>query len=299
MSTTDPATVIPATAGAAVGVIGLGKMGLPMARHLLEAGYRVVGFDPDDGRAATADGDGIVTVATPAAVAEQCDAVLIVVGFDHQVREVCFGTSGLAQADGTDRCVLISSTIEPETSREVATELGKRGWAVADATLCRAEHAAVDGTLLVLFGGPTEVLERWRGALSCFASDIAHVGEVGTGQIAKMINNVLLWITVIGNQEALRLAKRLGMDQQRLIDGLLLSSGANWAMSTWAKARPMPWAEDDLAICLDLAATDRFSMPLTAAVREIMKDVKRIKHSRVPGGPEASMQEFVEVVDDF
>lgn len=279
-----------------VGVVGLGKMGLPMARHMLAGGFSVVGFDPDAERVAAAEEAGIESVASPEEVAGKTDGTLVVVGFDDQASEVCLGQHGIRAGAAEGHTVLICSTIRPETSVAIAEELTPAGITVADATLCRAEHAAVDATLLVLFGGPEPLLDAWTDVLRCFASDIARVGEVGTGQIAKMINNVLLWISVVGNTEALRLARELGMEQGPLIDALLLSSGANWSMKTWQKSRPMPWAEDDLGICLDIAATEGFPMPLTASARETMKDIKRRKATRVEGGAKASMFDYVETI---
>ena len=279
-----------------VGVVGLGKMGLPMARHLVAGGFTVVGYDPEEARRTEAANAGVTIAASPKQVAAETDGTLVVVGFDDQAAEVCGGGDGIRAGAARGHTVLICSTIRPTTSVAIAEELADAGIRVADATLCRAEHAAVDATLLVMFGGDEDVLEAWRGALGCFASDIARVGDVGAGQIAKMINNVLLWISVVGNQEALRLARELGMEQGPLVDALLLSSGANWAMETWQKARPMPWAEDDLGICLDIATEHGFPMPLTASVREAMKDVKRRKAARVEGGAKASMYAYVEQI---
>lgn len=277
-----------------VGVVGLGKMGLPMAAHLLAAGYEVTGFDPDGGRRAAAEERGVQPVATAVEVAGRADGTLIVVGFDHQARELLVDSDDFLAACRPGSSILLTSTLAPATSLAVAERAASFGIHVADATMCRAEHAAVDGTLLMLFGGSEELLDTWRRPLETFASDIAHVGGIGSGQIAKMVNNVLLWITVVGNQEVLQLAESLGVQQRPLIDALLLSSGANWALETWHKARPMPWAEDDLNLALHEAASAALPMPVTALIGEEMKRIKATKHAQVAGGPSASMEAYVE-----
>lgn len=283
-------TVVPTR----IGVIGLGKMGLPMAGHLMAAGYEVVGYEPDPGRREAAAAAGVSAAGSPAEVAAATEGSLVVVGFDDEVNAVCLGDNGVLAGAVAGHLVMVCSTVRPDTVTAIDRELRAKGIATADATLCRAEHAAVDGTLLVLLGGDVAELQPWDAPLRTFATDIVHLGPVGSGQVGKMINNVLLWISVIGNQETLRLARRLGMDQERLREALLLSSGSNWALETWMKARPMPWAEKDLGICLDVAAEEGYSMPLTAAARELMKGVKQRKAQDVPGGATASMFDFVE-----
>jgi 3-hydroxyisobutyrate dehydrogenase-like beta-hydroxyacid dehydrogenase len=280
-----------------IGIIGLGKMGLPMARHLIAKGFAVVGSDPSDASRSEASAAGVHVVETPADVRRQSDGVLVIVGFDAQATAVCLGPDGISSADSGATDVLMCSTIHPDTSVMIRAALAEAGVGYADATMCRAEHAAVDGTLLMLFGGDQQLLERWNAPLSAFATDIVRVGDVGSGQVAKMINNVLLWITVLANQEALRFASSLGVEQEGLVEALLLSSGANWALETWKKSRPMPWAEDDLSICLSIAGDAQFPLPLTASVRELMKTVKADKARLVPGGASASMFDFVGVMD--
>lgn len=276
-----------------IGVIGLGKMGMPMATHLHRVGFEVVGFDPSEARIADAAAAGIATAASPEAVAAEVDGLLVVVGFDQQARELFVDSSEVLSACREGASILLASTLDPQTSLDIGEKANHYGVHVADATMCRAEHAAVDGTLLILFGGDPRILTAWETALESFASDISNVGELSAGQIAKMINNVLLWICVIGNQEVLRLAEQLGVPQRPLIDALLLSSGANWALETWHKARPMPWAEDDLQLALTAAGSVDFPAPLSALVREEMKRVKADKNHKVEGGEKSSMEAFV------
>ncbi len=145
---------------------------------------------------------------------------------------------------------------------------------VIDAPLCRGEPAAEAGKLLVLVGGDEAVVERCRPVLSAFCSDVFHVGGLGSGQIGKMINNLLLWACVSANWEGLKLAGALGVDPEKLRQALLLSSGNNWALETWLLPRPMPWAEKDMAIVMEQADKARLSLPLCGVTREVIKGIK-------------------------
>lgn len=277
-----------------VGIIGLGKMGLPMARHLVEAGYEVHGYDVRRESVEAARDVGIKPADAPADVARRASATFVVVGFDSEVESVCLGSGGLLEGASPGDAVFLCSTIAPDTSIRVGEALGEQRVSVADATLCRAEHAAVDGTLLVLGGGEVDVFAKWDGALRTFSTDICLLGDLGAGQIGKMLNNLLLWINVSANQEALRLGKRLGIAQEALIPALMLGSGANWALGTWDKARPMPWAEKDLAICMEYADRVALPAPLSGVTREVMKQLKRDKARTGGDGTRASMQAIVD-----
>lgn len=277
-----------------VGVLGLGKMGLPMARHLLKGGYAVHGYDVSPERTAAAADAGITVEPTPADLARHVAATFVVVGFDDEVLGACLGDGGLHEGASEGDVVFLCSTIAPDTSLQVGEALGTQGVRVADATLCRAEHAAVDGTLLVMGGGEPEVFAEWDEALRTFATDVSLLGGLGAGQVGKMINNLLLWVNVAANQEALRLGKRLGVSQEALVPALMLSSGANWALGTWHKARPMPWAEKDLAICLEYADRVGLSVPVSGTTREAMKRLKQVKAVTTDDGVKASMQVVVD-----
>lgn len=276
-----------------VALLGLGKMGLPIAGHLISAGYEVAGYDPSSERSEAARELGVRTADTPRDAVIGAEAVLVLVGFDHQVRELFDEDDDMLSCMAPGGALFLMSTIHPETSMRISNRAQRLGRVVADATMCRAEHAAVDGTLLLLFGGPADCLERWRPMLLTFGPDIVHVGDVGTGQIAKTINNVMLWSCVVANQELLTLSERLGVPQRPLIDALLLSSGANWALETWHKARPMPWAEDDMNIAQELAESVGMSIPLSQLVHAEMTRIKGTKNSTEELGAGSSMEAYV------
>ena len=282
-----------ATSKPRVGLVGLGRMGLPIARRLIEAGHEVAGFDADPEAMARATATGVEGVKSAGNVALTTEATFVVVGFDDELRSICLEPSGLLSQAPPGHVIFVCSTVKPETVIELGELFDQRGIWLMDSTLCRSEHAAHDGTLLVLCGGDDEVYQAWEPTIRSFASDVVLLGPLGAGQIGKMLNNLLLWINVVGNFEALRLGQLLGLDQASLIPALQLGSGANWALETWDKARPMPWAEDDLDICLDLAERTGMAMPLAAVIRSRIEAIK-VDKATSTGGAASSMQAFLE-----
>jgi 3-hydroxyisobutyrate dehydrogenase-like beta-hydroxyacid dehydrogenase len=271
-------------------------MGLPIAKRLIEAGAEVVGYDVLPEAQEAAQGAGVYIAETVGQVAARTEATFVIVGFDEELRSVCFDPDGIIGGAEAGHVVFVCSTVQPDTVVEIAGALGERGVRLMDATLCRAEHAAHDGTLLVLCGGDQELFDEWESVIRCFASDIVLLGRPGAGQIGKMLNNFLLWINVAGDYEALLMGERLGLRQETLIPALQLGSGANWALGTWHKSRPMPWAEDDLDIFISLARKEGVGVPLATLVRERIEDLKRDKAEALPDGVGSSMQVFVDAV---
>jgi 3-hydroxyisobutyrate dehydrogenase-like beta-hydroxyacid dehydrogenase len=277
-----------------VAVIGLGKMGLPMARNLHTAGYRVVGFDVSAAQLAKAAELGIETATTPADAARRSATALVVVGFDDQVTEVVAAAdTGLLAGAGAGYVVAMCSTVESTTSITLG-ELSERAGAVlVDATLCLGEPAAEDASMLIMCGGDSAALDRIDPVLGTVGKDVYRLGGVGAGQIGKMLNNYLLWNSVVANYEALRLGGRLGLDLEALRQALMLSSGNNWALETWLRSRPMPWAEKDMRIVMQHADDAALPLPNAGLVREEIKAIKVVKNAWTEGGgSKSSMNEF-------
>jgi 3-hydroxyisobutyrate dehydrogenase len=149
--------------------------------------------------------------------------------------------------------------------------------------LTRSDRAAESGTMLVLGGGDTEVFEQCRPLLETFASDIFNLGPFGSGQVAKMVNNTILWACMAANNEGLRLGEKLGVDQENLREALVLSSAANFALTERADTRPIPWAEKDMTIAQHEADKLRFSIPLCGHVKELIKAFKVERGYLTPG----------------
>jgi 3-hydroxyisobutyrate dehydrogenase-like beta-hydroxyacid dehydrogenase len=257
-----------------IGILGLGKMGAPMARHLRAKGYNVFGYDPvDEARRAAASLD-VSLLDSPREVARASDMVIVVVGFDHEVETVVYGANGIVEGARPGLIVAIGSTVAPSYARKLAARLRSHKIVLLDIPLARGEAAAVAGKLLVYGAGDEAAFEACRRAFSAFASDIFHLGPAGAGQVGKMVNNLLLWACTSANDEGLRLAEALGVDAGRMRAALHAGSGQNWAMDNRAELSGMPWAEKDMSIVLHEADLARLALPLCGTIKETIKDLK-------------------------
>jgi len=266
-----------------VGVIGLGAMGRPMSRHMIKAGFTVLGYDPDQNARTRAGEVGVKLLASPKEVARQSDFVIIIVGFDKQVETVIFGDDGILAGTHQGLIVGLGSTCSPSYARELADRLQGRGISLVDMPLTRSAEAAESGTMLVMGGGDPEIFEMCRPVLKTFATDIFNLGPFGSGQVGKMVNNMILWACMAANDEALQFGEKLGVDQESMRAALVLSSAANFSLIERADTRPTPWAEKDMVIAQQEADKLRFSIPMGALVKEMIKSFKVKRGYPTPG----------------
>ena len=264
-----------------VGIIGVGRMGLAMAKHLVKHGYTLTVCDIDAGNAEKARALGENVAATPAEVGKAASFVILGVGYDDEVNAVTLGENGALQPLAAGGIVAVSSTVSPDTVKALDEQARKKRIDVLDAPICRGRWFADEGKLLALFGGKPDVIARGRAVYSTFCSDIADLGEVGHGQVGKAMNNLLLWINSIGLIEAGRIAETTGIDLPRLRDALQMSSGKSQALEDWDQTSFM-WALKDMQIVSKMADKAGLSLPVTGAVKELVKEAKRIKATNPP-----------------
>jgi 3-hydroxyisobutyrate dehydrogenase len=255
-----------------VGVIGAGRMGAPIIGHLARKGFTVVAFDIDDGRRETVLALGARWAVRAAEMCRTCDIILVCVGYDHELREL-FGNDGALRQLREGTIVAVLATVQPRTVQEVAAQARSGGVHVVDATVCRGGKAADEGTLLSFVGGDADVVERLRPVLACFATDIVHTGGVGTAQVAKAANNLVMWACLIANHEALALAQRFGVDAGLLREALTKSSADNNVLRHWG-TNTMAWADDDMAIVQQMAHDAGISLPQAGLNRELCRTLK-------------------------
>jgi 3-hydroxyisobutyrate dehydrogenase-like beta-hydroxyacid dehydrogenase len=269
-----------------VGLIGLGKMGQPMGRLLVQRGFAVAGFDIDEAAMETAAEAGVQTALSPQAVAAASDLVIVVVGFDSEVEGAIFGERGVL-AGARDGCIVaVASTVAPQTMRRIAGRLPARPKVtLLDIPLCRGEGPAQTGELLIMGGGDRATFDACRPAFSAFANSIHYLGPVGAGQVGKMVNNLILWACISANEEGFKLAASLGIERETLRVALLDSSAGNWSLATRPEEKPMPWAEKDMTIVLKEADAARLSLPLCGVVKEVVKAVKIERDWPTPQAP--------------
>jgi 3-hydroxyisobutyrate dehydrogenase len=255
-----------------VGMIGAGRMGQPMIGHLAKKGFDVAVFDIDAGKRAPVERLGGKWQPDAAVLARSCEVILVCVGFDRELRELLSVTGPLRDAaPGTIIAVL--ATVHPKTMVELAESAAKRGVRVVDAPVCRGGKAADEGTLLSFVGGDPDDFSRLAPVISAYATDLVHTGAVGTAQVAKAANNLVMWSCLIADHEALALAQRYGMDVELLREALKLSSADNYVLRNW-KANTMAWAEDDMEIVQQMAADRGIALPQAGLNRELCRLLK-------------------------
>lgn len=250
-----------------VGVIGAGRMGLPIIGHLARKGFRTLACDLDSSKKKSAEERGATWAAGAAALAREADFILLCVGFDREVRAIVEGDLRAAKAGAV--CAILS-TIHPRTVQELAKS---SSFAVIDSTVCRGGEAADRGTLLSFVGGPEETVKRITPVLQAYSSDVVHSGPVGSAQVAKAVNNLILWACLVADHEGLALAQRYGVDVEALRKALCMSSAANSALEKWG-TQTMAWAEDDMAIVAEMAADCGVALPQAGVTREICRSLK-------------------------
>ncbi len=222
---------------AKIGFIGLGKMGLPMVENLLAAGHEVKAFDLFPQNVAAAEKAGAAAADSIADAAKGVDAVISMVPEGKHVRAVYEGDEGVFANADPETLLIDSSTIDVATSRVVSRQAVEAGFDMVDAPVSGGVGGAVAATLTFMVGGSEKAFERASPFLEIMGGKIIHTGGPGNGQAAKICNNMLLAISMIGTSEAFALGRRLGLDDQTLFDVSSVSSGANWSLTTYC---PVP-----------------------------------------------------------
>jgi 3-hydroxyisobutyrate dehydrogenase len=255
-----------------VGMIGAGRMGQPMIGHLAKKGFEVAAYDIDPAKRAAVEAKGGRWETDLARLATGCEVILVCVGYDRELRQLLAADGGLKDLP-SGRIVAILSTVHPGTVVELAQMAAPRGVHVVDSTVCRGGKAADEGTLLSFVGGEAAVVERLKPVLSAYSTDIVHTGAVGTAQVAKAANNMVMWSCLIANHEALALAQRFGMDPEQLREALKMSSADNYVLRNW-RVNTMAWAEDDMEIVQAMAAERGIALPQAGLNRELCRSLK-------------------------
>jgi putative dehydrogenase len=213
----------------AVGVIGVGNMGLAMALRLLDLGHEVHVRDVDPRREALALGAGARAAATPAALAARCDALVVAVVDAAQTESVLFGSDGAAASLRPGACVLLCPTIAPASTEAIAARLATLAIDAIDAPMSGGPERARSGTMSLMVACADAVYERQRDLLGALADPVFRLGaRPGDGARAKLVNNLLAAINLVGAAEALALAERIGLDPARVLDVIERSSGQSW-----------------------------------------------------------------------
>ena len=222
---------------ARIGFIGLGNMGLPMAQNLIKAGHQVEGVDVNPASVEKLKAAGGTPVDHAGVAAARADVVVTMLPAGQHVREVYLGPGGIVETANPGTLLIDCSTIDVETARAVAAEAEKKGLLMLDAPVSGGVGGATAGTLTFMVGGSAQAFARAEPILQKMGKTVVHAGGAGTGQAAKICNNMILGISMIAVSEAFVLAEQLGLDHQKLFDIASTSSGQCWSMTSYC---PVP-----------------------------------------------------------
>ncbi|HEY0383674.1 MAG TPA: 2-hydroxy-3-oxopropionate reductase [Candidatus Elarobacter sp.] len=205
----------------AIGFVGLGIMGKPMARNLVGAGYRVVALNRSKGPVDELVAFGASTAATPREVAAQTEVVITMLPDSPDVESVSLGDDGIVAGIRPGALWIDMSTIAPATTKRVAEQLAARGATSLDAPVSGGEKGAIDATLSIMAGGSDAAFERAKPIFDVLGKNIVHVGELGAGQVTKACNQIVVGVTIEAVAEALALARASGVDPAKVRAALL------------------------------------------------------------------------------
>jgi 3-hydroxyisobutyrate dehydrogenase-like beta-hydroxyacid dehydrogenase len=214
-----------------IGFIGLGSQGGPMARRIIDAGYPTTLWARRPEALQQFSSTGAKLADSPAALATASDLVCLCVVGDSDVVEVTEGERGVLAGLKPGGVIAVHSTVHPNTCKELAKKAGVQGVSVIDAPVSGGGTAASEGRLLVMVGGETAVVERCRPVFETFADPVVHLGDLGSGQTTKLLNNLLFTANLATAATALSLANDLGVSPEQLTEVVSRSSGNSFALN--------------------------------------------------------------------
>lgn len=266
-----------------VGFIGLGIMGKPMSKNVMKGGHDLVVYNRSKESVKELVALGAKEAASPAEVAKECRVIITMLPNSPHVREVCLGANGILESAQEGTIVIDMSSIDPVESKAIGAELAKNGVELMDAPVSGGEPKAIDGTISVMAGGKKESFEKYYDLLMTMAASVVYVGDLGSGNVAKLANQVIVALNIAAVSEALTLAVKNGADPELVYQAIR----GGLAGSTVLDAKvPMMMAHNfkpgfrielhvkDLNNALNAAHAVSASLPLTSQVMEIMQALK-------------------------
>ncbi len=270
--------------------IGLGVMGYPMAGYLAKAGHEVTVYNRTIARAEAWCSDfGGNSAETPAAAADGADIVFSCVGNDDDVRQVLLGAEGALSTLPSGSIIVDHTTASAELARELAGVAEDRGAGFLDAPVSGGQAGAENGQLTIMVGGDASVFERAAPVMDCYAKAITLIGEVGAGQLAKMVNQICIAGVVQGIAEGLHFADKAGLDPAKVIESISKGAAQSWQMENrWETmvagefdfGFAVDWMRKDLAIALEEAERNGSTLEMTKLVDRFYAEVQALGGNR-------------------
>jgi 3-hydroxyisobutyrate dehydrogenase len=271
---------------AKVAFLGLGVMGYPMAGHIAKAGHQVTVYNRTAAKASKWVAEyGGSRADTPAEAAAGCDFVFSCVGNDADLRAVTIGEGGAFAAMGKDAVYIDNTTASADVARELAKEAGEKGFGFLDAPVSGGQAGAEKGILTVMVGGDAETFAKAQPVIASYAKMIGLMGPTGSGQLAKMVNQICIAGLLQGLAEGLHFAQKAGLDVEKLIGVISKGAAGSWQMENRHKTMQqgeynlgfaVDWMRKDLGICLSEANRNGASLPVTALIDQFYHDIQKM-----------------------
>lgn len=252
-----------------IGFIGLGIMGQGMVRNLLAAGFTVHIWNRTHPKMDPLIEAGAIAATSPADVASHATIVIICVSDTPDVEHVILQSNGVIFGAKAGDLVIDMSTISPETTRRLAAILAERGVHMLDAPISGGSEGAANGTLSIMVGGEAEQVARAMPAFEAMGKAITHVGEIGAGQTVKLVNQILVGISMLGLGEALLFAQAGGLDLNKTLEAVMPGAAGSWTLSNrgpqaierdWRPGFTIDLQQKDLRLVLE--AADQLGVPM-------------------------------------
>jgi len=267
-----------------IGFVGLGIMGRPMVKNLLQAGFEVTVWNRSRPGVDECVAAGAAEAESPRAVAEACDLFISMVTDSPDVEEVIVGETGAIHGLKAGTVVVDMSTISPAVTRTIAAQLAEQDVAMLDAPVSGGDSGAIAGTLSIMVGGEADVVERVRPAFEAMGKTITHVGPVGAGQTVKLCNQIAVCINNLAMAEALVFCAQSGVDPSTMLSAITQGAAGSWQLSNlgpkvverdFAPGFKVALQQKDLRLALE--AADELHTPLvgTSLVHQLFAAVER------------------------
>jgi 3-hydroxyisobutyrate dehydrogenase len=273
-----------------VGFIGLGAMGTSMARNILRAGFPLTVWARRSDGADQIRAEGAEWAESPSDLARESEVVVLSVTNSPDVEQLVSGEHGLLAGAGKGLVIVDMSTIAPAVSRALAKRCAQQGVAFLDAPVSGGTQGAKAGTLTIMVGGEAEALARVRPVLETMGGKIFHVGPSGSGEVIKLVNNVLVGTIAAATAEALVLGVKAGADVETMAEVVGASTGASWQLANQFPLRAFNGTfqpgfmtdllAKDLGLALDLGAEERVPLFLTSLARQLYGESQAAGYGR-------------------
>jgi 3-hydroxyisobutyrate dehydrogenase len=268
-----------------VGLIGLGAMGLNMGKNLLKNKFNLTVYDVRDEPIRILEKLGAKAASSPKNIGNTSTIVLLSLPSSKEVEDVVLGENGLSSTLPKGGIIVDASTIAPAAVKKLANDCNQKGITFIDAPVSGGTIGAEKGTLSIMVGGPSDKVDECKPVLQAIGTNIYQVGNTGAGQIFKLINNMLVAINLVGISEGFVLAKKTGIDLEKLYDVLKTSAGNSWALEQklpkMIKNDFEPgfkvWLQHkDLALAMNLASQMNASLPITSLAYQMYESAKAV-----------------------